>query len=297
MEQGDSGVMYTVREDAIRYYDGFTTHKTDNFKALVHNGTNRLLAVVRKTYAVLQNSVLFPAFEDALVKHFVATSDDGTGVLIEKYAEVSHFGEHACVRYRIPALAFEVNGKVVVFELYIWNSFGSRSVRIGWRALRLICTNGMVGVNDVDVVVRRHTSGLDVSTLVSHVPFFINAFKLFGDRAIAWQRAPLSESVAEELLRHFPDASDKWVLAILARFHKNELTEHGETLWALVNSVTWWASHDDDTYMFIRGAEKRDNVPAVLHERAMKVRRWMETPYFKAVAGETQPGDKPALSA
>ncbi len=302
MTTGYEAVMYGVREDSVRYSDGVTSRYTDRYKALVHMTTNKLLAVVTRQYKTVQNTELFPAFEHELIAWArmnlkppgLEDMPDVANVdaIIEKSCEVSHYGEHACVRFRIPSLVFEVGGQAVAFELYIWNSFGSRAIRIGWRALCLLCLNGLVGVRDVDVVVQRHTAGLNVKALVAHVPFFVNAFKLFGDRAIAWQRIALPMGGAEVLLLKFPNASERWMLAMLRRFHEHELPRYGDTLWALVNAVTWWASHDDDTYMRIRNAVKSDNVATVLHERAMRVRAWMDTPYFKAVAGETQPGQK-----
>lgn len=316
-KHGDDGVMYTVRTEPVFYgtslvppqsvpqeprygadvYEAHAQHvharyssvryETPAYKALVHNDTNKLLAIVKRSYTVVQNTELFRAFEQELVKWL---REYNYSPDIIKFHEVSHYGEHACVRYRIPSLYFTTNGGDVVFELYVWNSFGSRAIRVGWRALCLLCTNGLVGVRDVDVIVRKHTAGLDVRSLIEHAPFFISAFKLFADRAIAWQKLHLTSGTMEDLLRKFPNTSDKWVLAMQQRHSENERSMYGDTLWGLVNAVTWWASHDDDTYMRVRGAEQNDNVAHALHERAMRVRQWMETPYFLAVTNETTPG-------
>lgn len=199
-------------------------------------GTDIYLGQYRKETSLLQNVDLVSMFEDALNEMGLQFSR----TIICDGSEMRAF-------YRIDSITFNgPDGKPIALRVELTNSYNGRlKVQAAIQALRLICLNGMTGFGEVFNLAQRHSSKLDVASIVaSLVPQLENAPNSFS----AFNRLAdinLSNEAGEFFLRNLSLANRLKFSGLMARRFEeawrnptaDEKDSHN-TLWGIYNAGT-----------------------------------------------------------
>lgn len=198
--------------------------------------SNIYLGQYRKETSLLQNVDLVEMFEDALNEMGLAFSRN----IICNGSEMRAF-------YRIDSITFKgPDGKAIALRVEIRNSYNGRlKVEAAIQALRLICLNGMTGFGEVFNLAQRHSSKLDVASIVaSLVPQLENAPNAFsGLQRLA--DVNLTNEQGEFVLRNLSLANRLKFSGLMARRFEDAWRNPAEdekdshnTLWGLYNAGT-----------------------------------------------------------
>lgn len=246
-----------------------------NHKSLIREDTGEPLAVVGKSYKVVQNGELFGEIDTQIMSAL-----GWPACKVED--QVSHQGALCYRGYVFPEIKVTLRGKSeseVAFQIMVQNSFGKTAIRVYVCAIDFFCTNGMILGKFIQRY-WRHSARLQIGDVTQPVQ---DAVKLFHSQAEAWQTWQMqrvSGDAAEQCLKELgiPESLSR---RLMDQF-KVESKERGENLWALYSAFTYYASHDSEVFP-VRQTNS-DHTPATLMRRAEQVRRWVESDAFLKLA-------------
>ena len=163
------------------------------------------------------------------------------------------------------------------------NSFGGGSpVIIRAVVTDLACTNGMVmGIYDTSK--RRHTSGYSPEYFI---PFIQEQVRLYEAKISvweAWAKAEITPTQAKETLEGMGIAA-----GLTEKFMEQldvEAQSRGHTVWALYSALTYYSSHNSETFAVKQRGEVKDNELEVLTRRQSQVSSWISTEAWNQLAG------------
>ena len=275
----ESEAIFGIKECPVYFHDGAVFTKNDQFKQIVRKVSPEHsipLGLVGKGFAAVENSEFFGAVEEAIRDRM-----DISGVTIRD--NVAYDGARCRRTYTFRNYATEpAVGDIVAFKLWAWNAFdGSLAFRVGAGGERLVCLNGMTTSNDVDVTVRKHTSGVTISGLTSRIPQYVANFEKQAESWGKWTNKKISSQDVQHLIEAFPGISKRLGESIGLEYYK-QVRETGETLWTLYNVMTFFASHNSDQFA-VRNTTN-DNEAYSLYQRERRVLAWQNTPAFARLA-------------
>jgi len=275
----ESEAIFGIKECPVYFHDGAVFAKNDQFKQIVRKVSSEHsipLGLVGKGFAAVENSEFFGAVEEAIRDRM-----DISGVTVRD--NVAYDGARCRRTYTFRNYATEpAVGDIVAFKLWAWNAFdGSLAFRVGAGGERLVCLNGMTTSNDVDVTVRKHTSGVTISGLTSRIPQYVANFEKQAESWGKWTNKKISSQDVQHLIEAFPGISKRLGESIGLEYYK-QVRETGETLWTLYNVMTFFASHNSDQFA-VRNTTN-DNEAYSLYQRERRVLAWQNTPAFARLA-------------
>jgi len=274
-----SDAIFGIKECPVYYHDGVGFHENKQFKQITRHYSPEHsipLGLVGKGFAAVENSEFFGAVEDAIRDRM-----DISDVTIRD--DIAYGGARCRRTYTFRNYATEpAVGDIVAFKLWAWNAFdGSLAFRVGAGGERLVCLNGMTTSNDVDMTVRKHTSGVEVSGLTSRIPQYIDNFEKQAEHWMKWTGRKLSMQDASHLIEAFPGVS-KRLEASVSKEYIVQAKDTGFTLWTLYNVMTFFASHNSEQFG-VRNTTN-DNEAYSLYQRERRVLAWQHTPAFQRLA-------------
>lgn len=136
-------------------------------------------------------------------------------------------------------------------------------------------------VGDFDQLVQRHTNGLALPNIEKRLEASINIFWKQADVFRKWAKSDITDHVAQELISKLPGMSDRMSERLFSRW-QIERDDRGPTVWALYSALTYYSSHNDDTFPTRNTGE--DHTAKTMHDREMRVRGWVSHNLFKSVA-------------
>lgn len=251
-----SGLDWKVRKSEIFHKVNGSVFESKDILgkfAVVREDTNEALGVVGNVYRPLQNTEAFSYF-DAIV-----------GTKEAKYVSAKSFDGGARV-----SLVAKLDGQIKVsdddaLEKYIIlnNSHdGSSAVSIQLLALRLICSNGMLGFKSQGVHRVRHTlsMGMGIQNVRQSLGILNEQFDLIGELSRKMLRTPFYTSSMQEYLEQIglipaqdPEkamsARAENIMADVLFKYKNGVGAVPNSLWGAYNAVTEhldWAGTGND---------------------------------------------------
>jgi len=231
-----------------------------NKRALVRTDTNESVSVVSDSYQVAQHPDAFRT-----VERIIAGSDlDLTG--IRRTIETSHNGSRAYSRYTFPAHKMETSkGDYATLEMLARNSFdGSCAFGINIGAIRFLCSNGQIFIEDFAFFKSKHTRGLNMAHAARKLSKSIEVYEKEVERWKEWKRTEVSSSEAFNIFGkvanckyfHVPGSEtvttllkqpevrrNKTLIKLWYHYTANERKALGTNLWAVYNTITHWATH------------------------------------------------------
>lgn len=275
----ESDAIFPIKECPVYYDDGAGLIKCPQHKQIVRQYSPEHsvpLGLVGKGFAAVENSDFFGAVEEAIRLRM-----DVSDVTIRD--DVAYGGARCRRTYTFRNYATEpAVGDIVAFKLWAWNAFdGSLAFRVGAGGERLVCLNGMTTTSDVDMTVRKHTSGVEVSGLTSRIPQYIENFEKQAERWSKWTDKKITMQEAQHLIESFPGVSQR-LEASISKEYLTQARDTGFTLWTLYNVMTFFASHNSEQFS-VRNTSN-DNEAYSLYQRERRVLAWQNTPAFMRYA-------------
>jgi hypothetical protein len=199
-------------------------------------GSEIFLGSYRKETSLVQNLDLICMFEQAL---------DELGLKFSRTIICN--GSEMRAFYRIDSIQFNgPDGKPIALRVQLTNSYNGRlKVQAIIEALRLICLNGVIGFGQVFNMAQRHSSKLDVASIVATLaPQLENAPSAFAGLHRLAETA-LSVEQGEFFLRNLALANSLKFSGLMARRFEEAYRNPAEdekdthqTLWGLYNAGT-----------------------------------------------------------
>lgn len=290
LSPAESPLYFHAAERPLYWRDRFGGyHESPDHKQIVRTSDNGPLplAVVSKSYKVLQNADLFNALDAEIIDKI--PHDKLQNVVIKD--SLSYDGALSVREMIFEDMRTHIEGRgghntSVAFRAIIINGFGQSAVKIIVGAIDFFCSNGMI-IGVTDRVVRRHTSGLSVDPLVRYITGNISIYEKNAQQWCKWAK----HGVAMDDVRGFFGAlvEDEYVSARLAeklldRYVMYDRRERGDTLWALLSTLTYYASHSDARSGFAVRETGKDHATATLLKRGEDVKRIVSSNYFQRLA-------------
>ncbi len=219
-----------AREVYIEDYKG-SVFQTGDYKAIVRQDDNCLIAIAKKSYKVVPNAEVINLFFENL-----------SGLDTKWYIDQSHsFVENNRMRLMVsfPELVFNDGRSDIAMSLYLSNSYdGSESVRLVWGAIRSICTNGMILGHVLKQLKAKHTQGLNLGNLQAQVES-------------TYEQIPAIKSRINQLLEtKVTDEFKGIVFDVMGKRIEKFVTEQEATIrpirhsWDFYNLLTYYVSHE-----------------------------------------------------
>lgn len=243
----------------------------EGWRALVRADTGALLHCWQDGYKLVPHAAATAAFDAALR----AGGLDTTGMLVA--TDLTHDGRRLFRQYVLPAHSVEVRpGDATALRIVGFNSYDG-SLAVSWRGggYRFVCANTTVIGRDVATAKARHSAGLDMEALARGMVAACALYVAETARWIRWAAVPVDTDRAVRVLRALPGASDALVGQLTTAWVGGR---EDDTLWALFNTLTHWATHD---------ATRGGNRMATVHARQERVARLIDSKPWTALEGKT----------
>lgn len=252
--------------------------QNEGYYGLVPSADPVILGLVGKNYSYFPNKELFGAMEEEISN----AGADFSEVVVRRH--MSYGGARCLSEYIFPKINAEpVVGDIVRLRLYAWNAFdGSMSFRVGGGAERLVCLNGLTSARDIDLTVRRHTSGTTIPKLVDRIKSYVQGFENDVKEYTRWSKIKVNDDQAKLQFSAIPNASERLIEGLVKEWNTQKRI-YGANVWALYNTATWWASHDDDKVQRIRDTGNSTQAFS-LYQREQRVKQWINSNGFKLLA-------------
>lgn len=243
------------------------------YQAIVRTDTNAVLGIHGRSYKVVPNEPLFRGFDEAL-----RASDLDLGELVVE-DHVNYGGRRVIRNYRFPAITTEPRiGDTVELRISVINSFdcaNAFSAQVG--GMRLWCLNGAVSLQGGTSVYGRHTSGFDNARALAKINEALERYLATSLNWSEWSQREITPLEAQTALESFPDPNPR-LLQRLEQAWATESGHAGNTVWALYNATTRWATHAP-----VREAS-RANRASIVMDRERRVRHFMRSRAFRKLA-------------
>lgn len=233
-----------------------------NKKTLVRSDNNESIAVVSDGYEVAQHPDAFRTVENIITNSNLDLTN------VKRNIETSHNGARAYARYTFPAHEIETSrGDSSTLEIVARNSFdGSWCFHIDIGAVRGLCLNGQVFIEDFAMYKSKHTKGLNMSHASRKLSKSLEVYEKEVERWKEWKNIQLtsleslnifgkisnckylnsqdSNSLSTSQLLDQPEVyRNKTLMNLFNHYVTDERKALGSNLWAVYNTLTHWATH------------------------------------------------------
>jgi hypothetical protein len=265
----EGGIYFPVEELPI-HLDGFDAN---GWKAVVRSDTKRTICCHRRSYRLIKNEDVFPAFEEALRESALDTTD------MSITDHISYGGAKSERRYKLPKhrIAIQRDDEVDL-QLRVHNSYdGSTSIASMLGGWRLICDNGLVIGKRFAYNFGRHTLNVNVEKMAKELTVTLNLWKEAGEEWMSWVGKPVTEETAEVVFKAVPQATPRLVSQLM-EYYKDEAARSGHTLWTIYNALTFWSTNGK---VQTRAELNRASIQG---EREVRVRQTLNSEPFRLAA-------------
>ncbi len=246
-----------------------------HYSAIVRTDTDQVLGICRtRRYKLISNEEAFSAIDRSLQQSTL----DLNGLQVQD--TMAYHGAVSIRTYSLPEYHRSVAkvGDVVELRLQCINSFNlAASFMVNITALRLVCRNGLVIPHGSMKLAMRHTNRLDIDALAQGLSQTLEVFDHQVKHWRKWSTIPITESDVDRVLKTFPQINPK-LHQRLKSLYQTEVAELGETLYALLNALTFYASHEE-----VRTSASANKASIIL-QRENKVRAVINTPTWRHLA-------------
>lgn len=239
------------------------------WRALVRSDTGAVLHCWQDGYTLVPHEAATAAFDAAIRSGGLDTA----GMLVA--TDLTHDGRRLFRQYVLPAHAVEIRpGDVTALRIVGFNSYDG-SLAISWRGggYRFVCANTAVIGRDVAIAKARHSVGLDMEALARGMVAACALYVAETARWVRWAAVRGDTDAAVRVLRALPGASDALVGQLTTAWVGSR---EDDTLWALFNTLTHWATHDA-----VRGSNRMSTV----HARQERVARLIDSRSWTELEG------------
>jgi len=254
----------------------------------VRDGQPVPLGVVSDSYEVVQMRDLTDLAETAMMKALspehlgqveIRDQSANNGSWVQRQYVIKAFSE--ALEYGNTTSSTLDIGTTVAATCSITTSFdGGTSTNLSLGSIDLVCQNGMVALNAIDFLKRRHTSGANAEFFRVWLKNLMPRFQEQVATMREWSGTSLTWSQIEDTVRALPSVSDKKAEKLLERAAR-ECADRGFNVYALTSAFTFYSSHNSDEFPIRQTGN--DNVSTTLSDRQVEVSRWVKSEPFRAL--------------
>lgn len=266
---------FKVREEPTLFTIGGKTESSSEYKNLIRDDTNKLLAVVGKNYKVIQNDELFNQITTRVEQAL-------PGAKYHVKDKVARNGK-VCFREfifdEIKVQSLKDSKSDVHFRVITQNSFGHTGIKLYAGGIDFYCENGLI-LGHFEKTFKKHTKNLQLGVLNDPIQKGIDLFNARQAEWLEWQDRAVSRADAAKTLEDLavgPRMSER----LIARFDQ-ESQDRGGTLWALYSALTFYASHN--SAVFPVRQTPTDHTAETLLNRELQVQKWISSEPFTRLA-------------
>ena len=278
-ENTDSKLNFTVSESPLHCSVAGKSYDVGTHKILVRDDNHRQLAIVGRGYVTVQNSDLFSAIDDEVIRHF-----PGDIMVRDK---IAHGGRTSMREYVVKDMKATVEGDsnaAVVYRVIAVNGFGWSKIQVLSGAIDFFCLNGMVTGDVSAQYTRKHTRYVSLPNFQKVIAASADAFETYTNRFSDWSGIKITDSQVSDFLSSKKFFTDSLAEKIFGQYQM-EKNKRGANLWALYSALTYYATHTDDARFALRDTGG-DHEAETLMRRSISVLKMTGSPKFRAMESQ-----------
>lgn len=217
--------------------------------AIVRRDSGKVIGIVSNDYSLIEHKDVVTEIENALL------NTGGYSIIKES---VSGDGARLFIEYNNPDMRFEVRkGDFVTMTLIFVNSIDG-STRLGFMmgAMRLVCSNGMIVGHRFVNIIRKHTSGLELESVVNSTK---KLTEYFSNKMPAIRKLAETEVNYETYLADI-ETRKALPVRMLESVRTMAQTQKTQTAWDLYNHFTSYMSHTYEFKSYDRYADLQQKI-------------------------------------
>ena len=260
---------YIVDPTLNRYVLG---PRAGEFSAVYRNDTDDCLGMHKHgSYTLVNNKPFFTGIEEKLTEYF--TEDELRGVKVKD--SISHSGSSCIREYRFNNIKHVIetdrHSTEVSFRVIGWNCFdGSTKATIVYGNIDAFCTNGLIS-GQYEATSRKRTSGFFLDSFVQRMDSGLEQYAVEMKKLQRYAETIISMRLAIEFFLTLK-TSDRNKERLQQRF-AIEAATRGQNLWAVVSTLTNYASHTDGRFPVRDTGSNHEGV--TLMTRQAQVNKWL----------------------
>lgn len=254
--------------------------RAGEFAGVFRNDTDDCLGIHKHgSYTLVNNKPFFTGIEEKLTEYF--TEAELHGVKVKD--SISHNGS-ACIReYRFNNIhsVIETNKHVtkVTFRVIGWNCFdGSTKATIVYGNIDSFCTNGLIS-GQYEATSRKRTSGFYLEDFVQRMDSGLEQYAVEMKKLQRYAESLITLNAVTEFFITL-NTSDR-NKERLQQQYITEMATRGQNLWAVVSTLTNYASHTDGLFPVRNTGNSHEGV--TLMTRQSQVNRWLGSNAWKTL--------------
>ena len=220
-------------------------------RAVVRTDTSEVLGVHGSSYKIIPNDDVVNSMMDALKK-------SGLGSDYQFKAHVTENGRKLRGEIIFPNETIEPQvGDIHQFRLNFYNSYdGSWAMQQVSDALRILCLNGQKFADVISKTRMKHTSNVSIDGSALKVVNGLDTFRNQKEVYQSYMSSKVDKFSVEQFLKStlclnkIRSSEQKYNnkrLEELLRLYEIESSSLGSNKWALYNTLTYWATHTNNT--------------------------------------------------
>jgi hypothetical protein len=262
-------------------YGEFITKRASDYQGVFRTDTDDCLGIFKEnSYTLVQNDQFFSGIEDQLTDYFDPIVMDTMKVK----DSASHHGAVSIREYHFPSLAktIETNRHKTSlnFRVIGWNCFdGSSRCKIIIGNIDTFCSNGLIS-GDYDTSSQKRTSGFDLRSFIGKVSTGLVRFDSDITKFQRYAESTVLTPYVNDFFNNLKGISERNAERLQSQY-MDEVSVRGNNLWAVVSTLTNYASHFDGRFPTRNTGNNHDGVTSF--NRQAQVGRWLNSDTFKTL--------------
>ena len=259
-------------------YGEFDTHRAGTYQGVFRTDNDKCLGVFKDgSYTLVNNYQFYRGIEEQLINFF-----DPSVLDLCKIEDTSSWGGAVCIRqYLFPNLEREIvsdrHSTSLTFRVIGWNCFdGSSKCRLIFGNIDSFCSNGLIS-GDYDQSSKKRTSGFDLTNFVGQLEKGILKYENDVSRYQTYAETKVLTPYVSEFFETLSGMSERNAKRLQDQYLE-EASIRGNNLWAVVSTLTNYASHTDGRFPVRNTGNDHHGVTS--YNRQSQVNKWLNSPQF-----------------
>jgi hypothetical protein len=249
--------------------------RAGSFSGVFRNDNDNCLGVHKEgSYTLVNNRPYFEGIQEKLIEYFNA--DDLLKVKIKD--SVSHLGSSVIRQYVFESINSTIESRshstTLTFRVIAWNCFdGSTKASVIFGNIDDFCTNGLIS-GQYQASSRKRTSGFVLDTFVGRMDSGLEQYQKEMIQLQKYAETPVLIPYVTEFFEKLSGVSERNAKRLNEQFLE-ELSLRGPNLWAVVSTLTNYASHTDGRFPVRETGNSHEGV--TLLNRQAQVGKWLNS--------------------
>ena len=260
--------------------------RAGSFSGVFRNDNDNCLGVHKEgSYTLVNNRPYFEGIQEKLIEYFSA--DQLLKVKIKD--SVSHLGSSVIREYIFESINSTIesdrHSTTLTFRVIAWNCFdGSTKATVIFGNIDSFCTNGLIS-GQYQASSRKRTSGFVLDTFMSRMDSGLEQYEKEMIQLQKYAETPILIPYVSEFFEKLSGVSSRNAERLNQQFLE-ELSTRGPNLWAVVSTLTNYASHTDGLFPVRDTGNSHEGV--TLLNRQSEVGKWLNSKAWSNLVEKTE---------